>query len=121
MKKRLVIFGLLLCSVLSFATIPATADISPGELVANLKPGDSIMELKQVTIPPGPAPKGDILFAFDLTGSMASQISAAKAQATNIMSAVTPAIVADAQFGVVSFMDYNGIFSSCSLRRHRSV
>ena len=45
------------------------ASISPAELYATLAAGQSITETKTVSIPALP-PKGDVVFSFDLTGSI---------------------------------------------------
>jgi hypothetical protein len=58
---------------------------------------------------PESAPMGDVLFVFDLTGSMGEELNSAKAGATDIMNSF-PAT--DIRFGVVSHMDYNGYFES---------
>jgi hypothetical protein len=60
---------------------------------------------------PGTIPKADVIFAFDLTGSMGGAIATAKSQALNIMSTLDT-LIGDAQYGVVSFMDYPHYYSS---------
>jgi len=84
---------------------PSGADIDPNELVAVVPPGGSVIELKTVCIPEIP-PKADVVFAFDLTGSMGGIIATAKSQATNIMTALAALPDNDIQFGVMSYMDY---------------
>ncbi|MFW9820079.1 MAG: FG-GAP-like repeat-containing protein, partial [Candidatus Thorarchaeota archaeon] len=56
-------------------------------------------------------PKADVVFAIDLTGSMWDEIDVVKAEATNIMNDLATQI-ADVQFGLVSFMDYYGSYST---------
>ncbi|NIS83363.1 MAG: hypothetical protein GTO14_24925 [Anaerolineales bacterium] len=56
-------------------------------------------------------PKADVIFAIDLTGSMWDEIATVKAQATNIMNSLA-AQIADVQFGLISYMDYNGTYST---------
>ncbi|WP_342304107.1 PEF-CTERM sorting domain-containing protein [Methanolobus sp. ZRKC5] len=51
-----------------------------------------------------PIGRADIVFSFDLTGSMGDVLSTAKSNAVDIMTAVDSE-VPDAQFGVVSYMD----------------
>jgi len=109
-KTLLTIFVSLLLLVSSI--IPASASISPGSLTAELMPGESISETKAVTIPEIP-PIADGVFAFDLTGSMGGIINTAKARALDIMTALNAISGVDIQFGVMSYMDYNGNFSSC--------
>jgi hypothetical protein len=61
---------------------------------------------------PGVIPKGDIIFSFDCTGSMSDEISVAKTEAINIMNSLD-ALISDAQYGVMSYMDYPASYSSC--------
>jgi len=77
-----------------------------------LEPGESIEELKKITTEEIPIGKLDVLFAFDLTGSMGGVIGSAKANAISIMTAIQ-GLVTDAQFGVGSFMDYDGCYDFC--------
>jgi hypothetical protein len=78
-----------------------------------LRPGQSIVEHKTATLPANVKPRqGDILFSFDLTGSMEGELNNVKANSQNIMTAVRSEIP-DTNFGVVSHMDYMGTFTSC--------
>lgn len=54
--------------------------------------------------------KLDVVFAIDCTGSMGSELSVVKSQATYIMNQVRN-MVNDSQFGLVSFCDYPGSYS----------
>jgi len=90
-----------LCAMLA-ASVSAT--ISPDAVTDTLNPGESITEHKTVFLP-GTIPKGDVVFAFDLTGSMSGEIEEAQSSAIAIMTALG-ALISDAQFGVMSFMDY---------------
>lgn len=56
-------------------------------------------------------PKADVVFAIDLTGSMSGEIAEVKAEATNIMNSLA-AQIADVQFGLISYMDYDGTYST---------
>lgn len=56
-------------------------------------------------------PKADIIFAIDLTGSMGGEIAVVKTEAISIMDSLA-ARIADVQFGLVSFMDYVGTYST---------
>jgi len=87
------------------------ASISPDTLAATLRPGQSISETKTVYIPEV-IPKGDIMFSFDVSGSMIDDIDAAKAAASNITDEID-ARVADANYGVISYSDYPGYYTSC--------
>jgi hypothetical protein len=61
---------------------------------------------------PGVIPKGDIIFSFDLTGSMADELAVAKTEAINIMNSLD-SLISDAQYAVISYMDYPAFYSSC--------
>jgi hypothetical protein len=87
------------------------AEISPTTLTAGLDRGESVTETKTVTLP-AVIPKADIIFAFDLTGSMSGEINTAKAEAINIMNSLD-ALIDDARYGVMSYMDYPDAYSSC--------
>ena len=83
--------------------------ITPDTLTATLRPGQCVNELKTVTLTGSPA-NVDIMFSFDLTGSMSGIINTAKAQAIEIINAVRLALPdSSVRFGVVSYMDYHGI------------
>jgi hypothetical protein len=56
-------------------------------------------------------PKADVVFAIDLTGSMGDEIAQVKANATSIMNSLA-AQIADVQFGVITFMDYDGYYTT---------
>ena len=75
-----------------------------------LNPGETTVEVKTADIAAGSA-AGDVLFAFDLTGSMGGALNNVKAEAVNIMTAVG-AVISDVQFGLTSHMDYPGSFST---------
>jgi hypothetical protein len=87
------------------------SSLTPEELVATLAAGQSIGENKTGYIEGAPA-RGDIMFCFDLTGSMGGELNNAKVNSLNIMSAVH-GIIPDTYFGVMSHKDYVGYFSSC--------
>lgn len=86
------------------------ASITPETVSATLRPSKSLTENKIVFLPAA-IPKADVVFAFDLTGSMYDDIGVAKSQAINIMTALDT-LISDAQYGVISFMDYPGYYSS---------
>ncbi len=56
-------------------------------------------------------PMADVVFAIDLTGSMSDEIDTVKAEASNIMASLATQI-ADVQFGLMSYMDYVGWYST---------
>jgi hypothetical protein len=84
--------------------------VTPSTLSATLYPGEIVGESKTLDLPDVP-PKGDVLFSFDLTGSMGGELSTLKTEAVNIMNAVA-AEITDVQFGLVSYMDYDGTFTT---------
>ena len=96
---------------LGLLAFSAGATISPDTLTATLNPGESTTVTKTVTIPELP-PRADVVFAFDLTGSMAPILSTAKARAGDIMTALD-ALGVDINYGVMSYMDYPRYYSSC--------
>jgi len=94
---------------------PALCDIDPETLTATLMPGESVDETKTVTLPEV-IPKGDVVFGFDLTGSMGGAIDIAKTEAVNIMNSLD-ALIADSKYAVTSYMDYPGTYSACDYNR----
>ena len=84
--------------------------VTPSSLTAALYPGETVTEEKTLDLPDVP-PKGDVLFSFDLTGSMGGELATLKTEAVNIMNAVAVEI-SDVQFGLVSYMDYDGTFTT---------
>jgi len=83
----------------------------PDLLTATLMDGQSITEPKTAKLGDAP-PKGDILFMFDLTGSMYYALENAKTNSANIMTSIQ-GVITDAEFGVISHMDYLGDYNSC--------
>lgn len=74
--------------------------------MATLNPGESTTETKTYTTVEGkPITKVDVLFDFDLTGSMGGELSTMKTESQNIMNSLR-GLVPDSAFGVASFMDY---------------
>jgi len=112
MKKVTLLLVLLVLSCLIAVPMKTSqASISPDTVWLTLSAGQSASVLKTVIIPVE-IPKGDIMFSFDLTGSMEDEIDVVKAQAYNIMVGIR-ALVSDAKFGVISYMDYPHSYSSC--------
>jgi hypothetical protein len=113
MQRRKVLFGLFVATLMLVTlVIPASGTVSPEELIAVLAPGGTVSETKEVFVPPKP-PTADVVFSFDLTGSMWGIISTAKAQALNIMASLDAIPDVDIQFGVMSYMDYPNTYNSC--------
>jgi len=77
-----------------------------------LAPGESITETEMVHIEEVP-PKADVVFAFDLTGSMGGIIGTAKAKAALIIASLDAIPDVAIQYGVMSYMDYPHSYSSC--------
>jgi len=81
-----------------------TPSITPSEVDEVIFPGGSF-EIEKIIQTPAIAPKPDILFLADTTGSMADAIANVKANATAIMNSVL-AEAPDARFGVANYKDY---------------
>ena len=90
---------------------PGVSTLEPATVSKMLKAGHGFTESKTAHIEAAP-PKGDILFMFDLTGSMGGAIENAKVNSQNVMGAVR-SLISDSEFGVVSHMDYDGEYNSC--------
>jgi hypothetical protein len=84
--------------------------LTPLFLTATLLPGKGITETKTVTIPPAPE-KLDILFSYDLTGSMSGIIGTAKSKTADLI-AKLETLGSDINYGVVSYMDYPHYYTS---------
>lgn len=98
---------------LSELTDGGAATITPSELRATVAPGGSITEHKTVFLPADVAPpKGDIMFAIDLTGSMSGELANVKVNSVNIMNAIR-GLIPDSYFGLISHMDYVGVYGGC--------
>ncbi len=89
------------------------AYLVPDTLRATLQAGESIIEHKILYLPEDVTPaQGDILFSFDLTGSMGNAIAEVKNNAAAIMDSVR-ALIPDTYFGVISHQDYPAFYSFC--------
>ena len=105
-RVMLVVIGL------SVIVSSAVADMTPGFLEATLHPGECVEEIKEVFVDEIP-PKVDVIFAFDLTGSMGGIINTAKTKAGAVMSQLNSITGVSIQYGVMSYMDYPGTYDSC--------
>lgn len=90
--------------------------LTPALLEATLAAGESITEDKTGVIC-NSIEKGDIIFMFDLTGSMKQELNNVKVNSMNIMGAIRE-VMSDANFGVVSHMDYDGVYTGCGYTDH---
>lgn len=108
-KGKLLVSVVLALLVLGIGDMVYAA-ISPTTINATLAPGESITETKTVEIPEVP-PKVDVVFAFDLTGSMRGIINTTKNKSTTIMTGLD-ALGVDINYGVMSYMDYPHNYSS---------
>lgn len=86
------------------------ASMSPEALEVTLNPGDSVTEAKTVNIPMVPS-RADVIFSFDLTGSMRNITDAARANAIEVMNTLDATGV-DINYGVMSYMDYPHTYDS---------
>jgi hypothetical protein len=107
MKSILTACIVCLICLSSFA-LPAAAGggvtVDPATVTGALKPGETQNIQISVSLPVS-VPKGDVVFAFDTTGSMSQVLDAMKSQGIQVMNDIRTAIP-DTQFGVASFMDY---------------
>ncbi len=88
-----------------------STSLTPSSISATLEPEESITQVSTLSLPSEvKPPKGDIMFALDLTGSMGGELSNVKVNSLNIMTELST-IITDTNFGVISHMDYNGTFS----------
>ncbi len=107
------VISLVVMMVVSALAMPASATITPGTFTATLDAGECVDVEKEVYLP-GHAPRVDVIFAFDLTGSMGGIISTAKAKSGEIMTMLeTDYPGVDFNYGVMSYMDYPHSYSSC--------
>ncbi len=87
--------------------------LTPPVLSVTLRPGESVVEQKLLHLPESPAPtKADIIWCFDLTGSMGGEVDSMKANVLAIMNGIK-GLVPDSYFGVISHMDYPATYDFC--------
>ena len=102
-----------------FIVLPAQASVEPPRFEATLAEGESTMDPIQANLP-GKIPSADIVFSLDLTGSMGWEIWTVKQEITKIMDSLD-AVIEDARYGVISYMDYPDYYCSygyCSQYGH---
>lgn len=88
------------------------AVVSPEVFEVTLEPGESAFEIKNITTDPTPIGRLDVMFLFDLTGSMSDDIAEIKSSANSMIANISSS-VSDVAFGVGSFMDYPARYSYC--------
>ena len=88
------------------------ATVSPESFEATMIPGESVWDNKTIITDEIPIGKLDVMFLFDLTGSMGGVISSAKTSAIDIMTDIRSNI-SNSYFGVGSFMDYPAYYNYC--------
>ncbi|HOX55480.1 MAG TPA: hypothetical protein P5205_00900 [Candidatus Paceibacterota bacterium] len=91
--------------------ILAGGNLMAADIEATVYPGQSASNSLSVTLPSLP-PAADVLFSFDVTGSMGGVIDTAKANAISLMNALQATGVSF-HFGVSSFGDYPSSYDSC--------
>lgn len=79
--------------------------ITPSAINLAFLPGAGISQMLHLTTGKTPIPKLDVLFVFDVTGSMGAVLDSAKERGTYIMNSIHDR-VGDTAFGVASFCDY---------------
>lgn len=104
MHGRSFLIALLLLAIM-VPTVVAGDVITPDHITGTLAAGECLSESISLKRGPGPVPQLDLLFVFDVTGSMSDEIDQMKARATEIVQRVQ-AIVPDTVFAVATLSDY---------------
>jgi hypothetical protein len=94
-----------------WAGMLAGGNLMAANIEAVLFPGQSTNTSASVTLPSLP-PAADVLFSFDVTGSMSGVLETAKANAISLMNSLEATGVSF-HFGVSSFGDYPAAYDSC--------
>ena len=89
----------------------AAVNLMGADIEVAVYPGDTGSGSTSVTLPSLP-PAGDVLFSFDVTGSMGGVIDTTKSNAVTLMASLEATGVSF-HFGVSSFADYPATYSSC--------
>ncbi len=95
----------------NFRATDCTDPLYPSEFHAAMFPGESRTETKTICIPPIP-PEADILYSFDMTGSMWEELDQVKENCESIADYIKGCIPG-AWAGIVTHKDYPGTFTSC--------
>lgn len=86
--------------------------VMPGSLDLTLARGETAVISSAVCMPPVPE-QIDILIAIDLTGSMLAEIANLKSGLVDFVERTREKAAGDLEYGLVSYEDYPGSFSSC--------
>jgi hypothetical protein len=86
------------------------AVVTPPVIEGTLRPGETERDTITVNLPPS-APKGDVVFIFDTTGSMGWVVADMQTKAIAIMNSIR-GVIPDTAFGVGSFSDYPHSYDS---------
>ena len=110
--RRFLLIVIMMVATLCMVVLNVSASISPDLVQEELEVGECYTVTKTVDIPPVP-PKADVVFAFDLTGSMGDILSTAKSKAGEIMDTLIDSYPGVSfNFGVMSYMDYPHLYIS---------
>jgi hypothetical protein len=93
------------------ASLLAGSKLVAADIEVTVYPGQTTNNSLSMTLPALP-PAADVLFSFDVTGSMGGVIDTAKTNAISLMSALEATGVSF-HFGVTSFGDYPATYISC--------
>jgi len=86
--------------------------VVPSQVDVTLDLGQQYEVEKCICLDPVP-PKIDVVIAIDLTGSMGEELANLKTEIINIINTVRAGTTEDLLFGLVSYEDYLGYYSSC--------
>lgn len=109
MKRLGTFVCLLMIAIMAASAVtPALADLDPPVLERTLtQPEDYTITLTKTVIGAPTLPnKADVVFAFDLSGTMGPILNAAKQKAETIMSQLALETGVEIAYGVISFVDY---------------
>lgn len=77
-----------------------------------LDPGTTAHQIAEVTFSSCDPPIGDVVFSMDTTGSMGGAIANLQVTSQAIITGLS-GLITDVQFGLTSYKDYDGTFTSC--------
>lgn len=104
-RRALAIVATAAAALLGAVATATGAGVDPASYSATIASGGSVTITKTVHTP-AIAPKPDLIFLADTTGSMGSAIANVKANAVNVMNSVL-AGQPQAEFGVANYKDFN--------------